>query len=214
MSINESTRKVGKFVRNHVVDTTGMLATTFPLCSAVEVFINRMSNQVSRGAKYFGAELSYAGLGFAFAKGRDVSRRVFGVNDQSSELVKGVHDGLYTAAFNVVATPFIYWAQGADFKEGLLGGVSMAVLSPVTGPLAGYGIDVMRDLTGLGECNRSSYPDVVKNRSPAVKKGLAALLAAGSIAAMGGIYSLNSYLSSHNTDQSAAVVESAVQEAR
>jgi len=63
-------------------------------------------------------------------------------------------------------------------------------LGLATGPVMGYSIDVARDLTGLKESNRKSYPNIVKRQKSYVKKCLAGLLAAGSILAMAGIYGL------------------------
>jgi len=185
-------RKVYEMARNHVVDSTALLVSTNPICSAMEVGIAGMSDDVSIDSRIAVAGLTYAGMGFAFAKGRDLSRRVFGIGGKTAEKIQTFHDAAYTAGFNLAIIPFIYASQGASVRESIVGGLSAAAMSTVIGPVMGYSIDAARDLTGLQECQRPSYKKIgIKNGSRNFKKGLAGLLIAGSIAAMAGVYTLN-----------------------
>ena len=191
LSRMKGTEKAVEWLKYHVVDTTALLASTNPIYSAMEVGIAGMSDQVSIDSRELVAYLSYGGMGLAFARGRDLSRKIFGITDERRERVQTFHDMVYTAGFNLVVAPLIYLGMGASSKEAIVGGLSAGAFSTVMGPLMGYSIDVARDLTGLQESNRPSYPDLVKKQRLMVKKGLAALLTAGSIAAMAGIYALN-----------------------
>lgn len=102
-----------------------------------------------------------------------------------------MHDSLYMCAFNIVLAPPIYLVSGArEAREIIIGTAIAAGLGLVQGPWLGYAVDVGRDLTGLGRCERRTYPDLIRRRNPKIKKGLAATLVAASIGLMGGIYSL------------------------
>ncbi len=196
MSFKEKARKAGKGIVKHATDCTALLVSSNPIYSIMETMISGMSNAVSIKSRLTVAAMTYLGMGSIFSLGRDVSNRVFHIDGNSSELKRGAHDALYTAAFNLAITPPIYLSQGADIKQAIVGGVTAAVAGPVLGPILGYAVDIGRDLTGLGNCDRALYPDCVKRQSSTIKKGLAALLTAGSIGAMAGVYFLNSYLHS------------------
>ncbi len=184
------TSKLNDILKYHLVDTTAILVPTNPIFSAMEVGISGMSDKVSIDSRLTVAALSYGGLGWVYSKGRDLSRKIFGINDQTRERIQTLHDSAYTLAFNLVAIPPIYLSMGADLKQASIGSFFAAALGVATGPVMGYSIDVARDLTGLKESNRKSYPNIVKRQKSYVKKCLAGLLAAGSILAMAGIYGL------------------------
>lgn len=203
-------RKVTEGAKYHIVDTTALLTSTSPIYAAMEVGISGMSDEVSIGSRTTVAALSYFGMGLAFARGRDISRRIFKITNDTKERLQVFHDAAYATAFNSVIAPPIYFSMGADLKQAVIGGVMAGGLCTVMGPIMGYSVDVARDLTGLKECQRTSYPKLAKKQRPLVKKGLAALLVAGSIAATAGVYSLtpdrdNATL---NTTQRATEVQS------
>ncbi len=182
--------KVGEWLKYHVVDTTALLASTNPLYSASEVWVAGMSNQVSINSRLMATVISYAGMGLAFARGRDLSRKIFKITSKTKEKTQVIHDMAYTSAFNLAVAPMIYLSMGADVKQAVIGGLSLAALSLGMGPIMGYSVDVARDLTGLRECERKTYPNLIKRQKSSVKKGLAALLVGASIVAMAGIYAL------------------------
>jgi len=185
------TDKIVEGLKYHLVDTTAILSSTNPVFSAMEIGVSRMPDQVSIDSRLVVAGLSYAGLGFAYSRGRDLSRKFFHINNQTNEKVQTFHDSAYTFTFNLTMIP-IYLSQGADLKQAIIGGVSGAILGIGLGPVMGYSIDTARDLTGLQNCERVTYPDSIRRQRPVLKKSLATLLAAGSIAAMVGIYTLTS----------------------
>ncbi|MBS3086825.1 L-alanine exporter AlaE [Candidatus Pacearchaeota archaeon] len=182
--------KIKEKMKYHLVDTTAILAPTNPIFSAMEVGVSGMSDQVSIDSRLTVAAFSYAGAGWLYSKGRDLSRRIFHINDQTKERIQTLHDSAYTFGFNLLAMPIVYLSTGADLKQTAIGSVSAAALGVITGPIMGYSIDVARDLTGLQESDRASYPNLIKRQRPSIKKGLAGLLVAGSILAMAGIYGL------------------------
>ena len=147
-------RKVSDGLKSHVVDTTALLASTGPIYAASEVFIAGMTDEVSIGSRLTIAGISYAGIGFAFAKGRDLSRKLFKITGESKERAQLIHDFGYTSAFNLVVAPIIYLSMGADIKQAAVGGVAAAGLSVIYGPIMGYAIDASRDLMGIETCDR------------------------------------------------------------
>ena len=179
------------WLKYHVVDGTALLAASNPVYSAFEVGLAGMSDDVSIKARSFATLLTFLGMGTAFSRGRDVSRKLFHITDKTNEAIQYTHDTIYTAAFNLAVAPPIYLASGSrDLKEIAIGtGIAMA-FSAVNGPLMGYAVDVFRDLTGLRKSERKSYPKFIRKQKPTMKKTLAALLTAGSVAAMVGIYAL------------------------
>ena len=152
----ESVQKERNLIRNvreklayHLVDTTAILTPTNPLFVPVEVGLSGMSNQVSIDSRLTIASLSYAGLGWVYSRGRDLSRRIFHISDKTSERIQTFHDSAYTLIFNIAAMPPIYLSMGADLKQTTVGSISAAAMGVLTGPLMGYSIDIARDLAGF-----------------------------------------------------------------
>jgi len=173
----------------HLVDSTAISATSAPLAAAVETFAIGMAPEISVNARIIGTALAYAGLGTIISKGRDAWRKAFKINHDTSEKIQHVYDAAYSVAFNSVFCPLFYYASGSrDLKEiALATGVGM-VMGVVTGGPTGYVIDTYRDLTGLRPSPRIHRS--MKHRHPHIKKGLAALLTAGSIALTAGVYDM------------------------
>ncbi|MFC1682124.1 hypothetical protein ACFL0X_00735 [Nanoarchaeota archaeon] len=183
-------KKISSSLKLHLVDTTAMLSASNPIYSGFEVFFAGMNNMVSINARGIASGLAYLGLGSLFARGRDLSRRLFRVTDRTRERIQYLHDMGYTATMNLLLAPPIYLASGeTDIKKIAMGtGIAMA-FSTVTGWPMGYAVDNFRDLIGLQESERVS--NKIREQSPSVKKGLAALVTAGSVGLMAGIYALN-----------------------
>lgn len=184
-------KKISNWFKYHIVDGTALLASSNPIYSAFEVGLAGMSNAISINARSFATGLTYLGMGTVFSKGRDFSRKAFHITDKTSEMIQSAHDIAYTAAFNLAVAPPIYLASGSrDLKEIAIGTGTAMAFSLVSGPLMGYAVDTFRDLTGLKKCERKTYPKFIRKQKPLIKKTLAGLLTAGSIALMAGIYSL------------------------
>jgi len=176
-------------LKYHLVDSTSILVESTPIFAAYEILLVGMSDDISLNARIIAGGLSYMGMGTALAKGRDLWRKKFGINDETREKIQTVHDTLYLGAFNLFAGPLLYFASGSrDLKE-IAAATGLAILiGGANGAPVGYAIDIGRDLTGLRNCERPSYPESLKRMSSKTKMGLAALLTAGTIALTAGIY--------------------------
>ena len=185
---------IGKIRHNlkfHLVDSTAILAESTPVLAVFETQIAQMSNEISMNARLIAAGITYfAGTGYIYGKGRDLSRRLFSIGDETTEKVLALHDAVYLAAFNLVIAPPIYFAAGArDLKQIAIGTATAMAFGLVNGGPLGYAVDLFRDLTGLKECRRPSYR-FLKKQSPRVKRVLVVLLTAAAVAVTGGIYAL------------------------
>ena len=166
-----------------------------PIFTALEILIARLPNELSQKGRCLGIGLTYAGLGYLIGKGRDLSKKAFGITDETTENIQKIHDMLYMAVANMTTAPIAYYAVGArDPWELTKGGLSAGLFGLGFGWLMGYGIDVFRDLTGLKECKRRSYPETIRKRGPRVKKGIMALTTVTSIALTLGVYELRNKL--------------------
>ena len=95
----------------------------------------------------------------------DLSRRVFGITGETIERTQIIHDMIYIFALNLVITPIIYLAVGNSLKQAATSTLFVALMGLCLGPLMGYSVDVARDMTGLRQCQRSTYPDLVRKRN-------------------------------------------------
>ena len=139
-------RKVRDGLEYHLIDSTALLAESTPIFAAFETGIAGMADDVSINARLIAMGLAYGGVGTALAKGRDLWRGKFKVSNITRERVQMLHDTAYLAAFNLFASPAIYYASGSrDLKEIAIGtACSIAFGSANGGPL-GYSIDTFRD---------------------------------------------------------------------
>jgi hypothetical protein len=194
--IENKTTKFVDAVKYNVVDSTGMMIESNPLFSAVEVGLVHYTDMASINARIFFTASAYLGVGFLYGKGRDVSRKIFKVTDQTKEWKQHTHDILYTAAFNLVVAVPIYAASQAvageeiDMTKVFVGSGLSTVIGALNGSPMGYFVDVVRDLTGMRECKRKSYPVFLKEQTPPVKKLILGGLAAASIGLMTAVYSI------------------------
>ena len=178
-------------LKYHLVDSTAILAESTPIFAAYETLLVGMSDDISLNARVIAGGLGYLGLSTALSKGRDLWRKKFGIGNETKEKIQMIHDTLYLGAFNLVAGPLIYLAAGSSDLKEIAAATGLAVLiGGINGAPLGYAIDLGRDLTGLRNCERPSYPESLKRMGSKTKMGLAALLTAGTIALTAGIYSL------------------------
>lgn len=192
MSNESIVKKVARGLKFHLVDATALLAESTPVLAAFEIGIAGMSVHVSLNARIFAAALTYfGGTGYIYARGRDLSRKIFRIHDNTKEKIQHFHDSAYLGAFNLVFAPLLYLASGArNFKEISIGTATAVAFGLVNGGPMGYVIDMYRDLMGLKECQRSSYPAFLKTQSPAVKKVLFVLFTLFAVVLTWFIYSL------------------------
>tara|TARA_Y100000034_G_C6854037_1_gene387816 strand:+ start:160 stop:819 length:660 start_codon:yes stop_codon:yes gene_type:complete len=184
-------KKAKDGITQHLVDSTGMSAEFSPIFAAFETGIVGMSDDISINARLIATGLVYGGMGSILSKGRDGWRKMFNVSDSTKERVQAFHDTAYLAAFNVVASPLLYYASGSrDLEEIAFGTACSIGIGSANGTPLGYAIDTFRDLTGIKECERPSYPNFIKRQSSKVKKTIAAGLVAASIGLTVGVYGL------------------------
>ncbi len=185
---------IGKIKHNlkfHLVDSTAILAESTPVFAVFETQIAGLSNEISINTRLIAAGITYfGGTGYIYGKGRDLSRRLFSIGDETTEKVLALHDAVYLAAFNLVIAPPLYFAAGErDLKRIAIATATIMAVALVNGGPLGYAVDLFRDLTGLKECRRPSYR-FLKKQSPRVKRVLVVLLTAAAVAVTGGIYAL------------------------
>lgn len=178
------------FIENFI-DSTAINVVGFPACAAWERGLAGMSYELSLNARLNGLYLGYLGVASIISKGREFSRKLFKINDETKESLQYIHDTAYLAAFNLGFCPILYYASGSrDLKEiamGTLGNIAFAFAAG--GPI-GYSIDIFNYLTGVKSCERSSYPNFIKNQSPKTKKVLSGLAVAGATALTAGVYAI------------------------
>ena len=176
-------------LKRHFVDSVAMFSAANPIFTSIETLIAGMSDKVSLNSKLLAVGVTFAGVGWAIGKGRDVSRKLFHIDDSTKELYQAVHDSAFIAAANIPLSATLYVLSGeTDIKKIAIGSGISSLAGIGIGPLLGYSIDIFRDLTGISECNRKLYPKALKNSGKSMKLVAASCLAAASIAAMAGIY--------------------------
>ncbi len=181
----------GSKLREHLVCSTALIVQSTPVFAALETVVAKMPQDVSLNSRLIAAGMFYAGLGYAFNAGREVYRKFAGVKQTDSETKQVIHDSIYGSAFSLAISPPIYVIAGSrSLSEIGIASLCAAGIGIANGPFAGYFVDTYKDLCQITPCERQSYPTVVRNARPVLKKTLAALITAGSIALTAGIYQL------------------------
>jgi hypothetical protein len=176
-------------IKFHLSAATAMVSETSPIFAVYETGIAGMSYETSLHARLLAVGMIYGGFGFVYEKGRTLFRKMLKVKDDASEKIQGRVDSLYGLSFNILIGPPIYYICGAkNFKEIAIGTACSAIIGAVNGFPLGWTIDAYQDLTGLKECERKSYPDLIKKQKPEIKKTIAVGLTAASIGITGLIY--------------------------
>lgn len=203
-------------LKQHVVDSTALLVESNPLYCALEVGIAGMSVATSMNARILATGIAYAGVGSLLSKGRDLSRKLFKITDQTKERIQCIHDIGYTAAFNLVTCPPMYAVSQTLAGEDIdpikiaIGTLAGTIFGSINGPPMGYAVDTFRDLSGIRKCNRLSYPNFLKGQSSKVKKVILTGLVGASIGTMGLIYSLTPNTETETEYQKRPVIEQEV----
>lgn len=191
--------------KKHLADTTAINAFAVPISAAMEtsakicelmskipgIDVSPVPADVSLVTRAYGVGLGYLGLASLLSEGRAASRKLFKIKETSKESLQWAHDTAYLVGFNALINPALYYLSGSrDLKEIIGGTLALSIFSVFAGGPIGYTIDIFRDLTGLEPCERGLYPNFIKNQSQKFKKGLAALLVTGAVAATIGVYAL------------------------
>ncbi len=105
-------KDISKYLITHGIDSTAICTVVNPPMSALETYVVKMSNQVSQNARMIAALLTFGGIGFVFSRGRDLSRKLFNINQEKSEIIKQVHDTCYGIAYAAITSPPFYYLAG------------------------------------------------------------------------------------------------------
>ncbi len=151
-------KTIANFLYQHIIDSTAILMAVTPIYMFLELVIWRFDPLVSFRARRIIVIITYLGTGFLIAKGRDLSKRTFGVDQpNTSERRIVMHDLFFLVAFNAVFAPIIYAISQASLRELILGTLSAMALSVINGPINGFFIDAVGELTGIRESQRLPY---------------------------------------------------------
>lgn len=173
----------------HAVDSTALLVVGLPPLSIGDV-VSGVSNNTSINARVLATGLCYAGIGLLVAGGRDISRRITGIDDSSSEKAQVIHDGAYMTMFNLAYAPALFYAGGSRDLEEIARGTAVAVgISVFLGYPSGFAIDAFRDLFGFKKTDR--LPNSVRELGSSTKKYISAATVAAAISVMSLAYVLN-----------------------
>lgn len=207
-SIKSPVAKAFKWGKSHVVDTTALLVASHPIYTAFEVnagkifgripfigeYTKDLTDDVSIGVRKMISLWSYCGLTIAFMAASNFSRKKCRITDESSELAQTTHDTIFPVVFNAACGPALYYfgSPAADRSlENVVSGTLVAmVMGAVTGGIMRYSVGAARDLTEIEPYKRKTYPDFIRNQSPAAKRRIATLAMGASLGLMGLIYSL------------------------
>ncbi len=193
-------KKTSRFIARDITTSTALLIVASPFQAINDTYVLEylgkafnsdnmmaMTNESSIYAKFGVAAITYCGAGWGYRKGREVYRRLLGISDKTNEVIQGVNDWIYTAAYSssVLIGGYLYSHESDWWKIGTALTISAASQS-IRGPLIGYSVDCFQDMFGFKECNRTTYPSVVKRMG---RKGKA-VVAAGAVAASIGLMAL------------------------
>lgn len=191
-------KNVKEKLKYHLVDSTAIIAESTPIYALFEKCnpIAPMSDDMSLNARLLAMGLAFSGMASAYSRGRDFSKKLFKITDQTKEKIQGAHDIAYNILCNLVFAPPIYAisqilaGEDLDITKIATGtGIAMGV-GAINGAPQGYTLDIFRDLVGLKSCERASYPNYIRKQPSIVKKAISAGLIATTIWATGMIYSL------------------------
>jgi len=175
-------------LKNHIIDSTGLLITVTPINALLEVFVYDMSVQTSLNTRIYGAQLTYLGMGICYDAGREFMRNKLKITDTTSEKIQTLVDSIYSAGFSSIVSYPLYLLSGASEEAAIKGTVGAAVVSLFAGSIIGYGLDVFKDFTGIKKTSR--LPLTLQNSSKNMKKVLAIGLIASSLAITLGAYEI------------------------
>jgi hypothetical protein len=176
---------IRKNAGQHMIDTSAILVCNNPIMGFVENVVIGMPDEVSIKARCIASLVALLGTGSLFSRGRDMSRKAFGVGQASPEKKQMLHDLCYQVGFTAFNLA-LYRVCGAETKEMISGTLFAVGISAAKGPIKGYAIDTFRDLTGIEESNR--LPKYIKSLPLGVKRGIAVAAIVASLATLCLIY--------------------------
>lgn len=185
----------------HIVASVAISAENTAAFAFYEVGIAGMSSEVSFHARLLSATTVLLGIGAVYSGIRDFLQTRFHL-DTASDLKQTAFDITYNAFFCGFYSIPLYLASGTrDPKEIALGTLGGFVIGSINGAPQGYAIVVAKDLMGVKECSRPSYPSGLQRAIPVQKKMLAAGLLLGSLLVTEGIYTIHDHFPLEQTVQ-------------
>lgn len=193
------TRTILRGARQHLTDSLGCIVVATPLGALFENVMAGMSDEVSLKSRLIAGGLFLGGLGGVFGKGRDLSRKLLHITEETKEIYQQAHDMVYLAGMTAVVNPLIYIGAGArDPKEIAIATASATFVALCSGGLMGYSVDLFRDLTNYETSLR--LPEKIRNAKSSIKQAAAVGIVAASIGAAGTIYALTPDKPKENTN--------------
>jgi len=186
---NLTLKDVYRFGKEHIVDATALALSTNPIFAFSENVMWGMTDEESFKARALMSLIGYLGLATIYSRARDFSRKHFSIDDKTKEGIQWIHDTSYAMAFNAFFAPAVYMATTeADLGQLIGATITAMAFAPITGYVGGYAMDGYRDLTGIQDSQRVNRK--IRNLSPKLKLGVAALVTVGLIGVHAGIYKL------------------------
>jgi hypothetical protein len=196
MTFKEKINKGRRALAEHCVEATSLVTVCNPIYAFFELAL-KVPQEISIHSKYTGSLMGYLGLSKIYVAGANLWRKAFGITEHTPLETRAKHNRLYTAAFNAGFSTIFYPCNGEHDISKVVG---MAVISAVfgysLGDLSLSAVDTGHELMGFKKSDRT--PRCFKNVGSNAKKGLAALLVAGSILSMNAIYNTNAFWSELN----------------
>ena len=186
---------IRKELKKHLVDSTAILAVSHPVVTGLQTLLAGVSNATSIGNRLLTTALTYGGLGRAYSYGRDKSKKWLKINENSPEWAHAAHGMIYNSLFNAVITPPLLIVpeliSSSNPDWGAIGYATALQVGygAISGAPIEYSIETARHLTGIEESKRITK--LIGKKSIGLRKGLAALVLAGSLATTAGIYAIN-----------------------
>lgn len=176
-------------VKERAVETTAVITLFTPLLATIETRIAEMTNHVSIKSRIGNGLLNFLTIPLIL-EGREYSKSLFKITEQTPERTKKLHDSLYASAVALITKPAVYIAAGeSDWQKILLGtGIGMAIGYVIGSPVL-YFVDVFKDLVGIKASERT--PKWINKFSKNAKKRIAAGIIVASLGLTALIYSLN-----------------------
>lgn len=182
--------------RQHLVDNAALTASAVPFFAAVETTVSDMTWQESLTSRAAGFAIGLGGAAFLFARGSDVTRRLLNVTDMTSELIQGAVDTGYCAAFNFLMQLALYpLTTNKTLDESVVPALYAGATGAALGIANRAALSIGRDLMGIERCERTWYPQRMRDLSQRGKRATATGLIAGAIALTAGIYAATAYSS-------------------
>lgn len=173
-------------VKRHLSDATAIMTIANPVYSFIETQFAGMSDPVSIKSRILNTGLVYGGLA-SLAKLRDASLKLFGLDKNSRNLSRLIHDIAFAGTFVLGIKPVVYLVSGeTDWKKIAIGTGGGMLATGLTSGAVGYLMDTYREIFGLKEEQRMH--EILRRQKPRVKKAVVAGLVALSLAVTTSVY--------------------------